>query len=55
MVKTSSRNVLCCLMLGLLSLSSSAQDFPPKKTISMVVGFAAGGAADTAARIIAKN
>jgi len=55
MVKTSSRNVLCCLMLGLLSLSGFAQDFPPKKTISMVVGFAAGGAADTAARIIAKK
>jgi tripartite-type tricarboxylate transporter receptor subunit TctC len=35
--------------------SATAQEFPPKKTISMVVGFAAGGAADTAARIIAKK
>ena len=32
-----------------------AQDFPPKKSITVVVGFAAGGAADTAARIIAKK
>ena len=34
---------------------SHAQDFPPKKSITMVVGFAAGGAADTGARIIAKK
>lgn len=33
---------------------ASAQELP-KKTISMVVGFAAGGAADTAARVIAKK
>jgi tripartite-type tricarboxylate transporter receptor subunit TctC len=32
----------------------AAQEFP-KKTITMVVGFAAGGATDTAARIIAKK
>lgn len=41
--------------LALTSLGAHAQDFPPKKTITMVVGFAAGGAADTAARIIAKK
>ena len=34
---------------------AQAQDFPPKKTVSLVVGFAAGGAADTAARLIAKK
>jgi tripartite-type tricarboxylate transporter receptor subunit TctC len=33
----------------------NAQEFPPKKTITMVVGFAAGGSADNAARIIAKK
>ena len=33
---------------------AAAQEFP-KKPISMVVGFAAGGAADTAARLIAKK
>jgi len=43
------------LALGLTGLTSQAQDFPPKKNITMVVGFAAGGAADTAARIIAKK
>lgn len=32
-----------------------AQDFPPKKNISMIVGFVAGGAADMGARIIAKR
>jgi tripartite-type tricarboxylate transporter receptor subunit TctC len=39
----------------LLSYSANAQEFPPKKTITIVVGFAAGGAADTAARIISKK
>ena len=32
-----------------------AQDFPPKKAVTLVVGFAAGGAADAAARMIAKK
>ena len=43
------------LVVAGLALSAQAQEFPPKKTISMVVGFAAGGAADTGARIIAKK
>ena len=34
---------------------SHAQDFPPKKPVTLVVGFAAGGAADAAARLIAKK
>ena len=41
--------------VALASLPAKAQDFPPKKSVTMVVGFAAGGAADTAARIIAKK
>ena len=44
---------LCALLLSNWGLH--AQEFPPKKTVTMVVGFAAGGAADTAARIIAKK
>ncbi len=42
-------------LLPLLAGQASAQDFPLKKTISLVVGFAPGGAADTAARLIAKK
>jgi tripartite-type tricarboxylate transporter receptor subunit TctC len=34
---------------------AAAQDFPPKKAVTLVVGFAAGGAADSAARLIAKK
>ncbi|WP_313331027.1 tripartite tricarboxylate transporter substrate binding protein [Comamonas sp.] len=34
---------------------SHAQDFPPKRPVTMVVGFAAGGSADIAARVIAKK
>jgi tripartite-type tricarboxylate transporter receptor subunit TctC len=48
-------NAVACLALGLTQFSAYAQDFPPKKQVTMVVGFAAGGAADTAARIIAKK
>jgi tripartite-type tricarboxylate transporter receptor subunit TctC len=49
--------VFTTLILAILSLSSAAyaQEFPPKKTITMVVGFAPGGSADTAARLIAKK
>ncbi len=35
--------------------AAHAQDFPPKKAVTLVVGFAAGGSADIAARIIAKK
>ena len=52
---TTCRHLSLLLLSGLLAFSAAAQDFPPKKSITMVVGFAAGGAADTAARIIAKK
>jgi tripartite-type tricarboxylate transporter receptor subunit TctC len=43
-------------LAGLLANGpAAAQDFPPKKAVTLVVGFAAGGAADAAARLIAKK
>src|SRR5437868_3216181 len=39
----------------LLAGSGQAQDFPPNRPVTLVVGFSAGGAADAAARLIAKK
>lgn len=55
MKRINRRHISLCLLSSLFAFSAHAQEFPPKKTITMVVGFAAGGAADTAARIIAKK
>jgi len=48
------RHLTTAAVLTLLSPWASAQDLP-KKTLTIVVGFAAGGAADTGARVIAKK
>ncbi|MEQ1515976.1 MAG: tripartite tricarboxylate transporter substrate binding protein [Usitatibacteraceae bacterium] len=45
---------LLAFVCSFAALSTPAQEFPTK-SITMVVGFAAGGAADTAARIIARK
>ncbi len=43
-----------CAVLGISFAPAKAQELP-KKPITVIVGFAAGGAADAAARIIAKK
>jgi tripartite-type tricarboxylate transporter receptor subunit TctC len=45
----------CQLLLGVTGVSAKAQDFPVGQTITIVVGFVAGGATDTSTRIIAKE
>jgi len=53
------RQLLRATLLGLsamaLAAATQAQDFPPKKAVTLMVGFAPGGAADAAARLIAKK
>ncbi len=55
MIRRSFFRALTLLAAALTGWQVQAQAFPPKPTITMTVGFAAGGAADTAARIIAKK
>ncbi len=49
--------MLAALAAGITlpSLRAAAQAFPPKGNIDLLVGFAAGGGADTAARLIARR
>lgn len=55
MTRRSIFSLLPLLLAALAATGANAQAFPPKSTVTMVVGFAAGGAADTAARIIARK
>jgi tripartite-type tricarboxylate transporter receptor subunit TctC len=48
------KRYLLLVAIGALSSGSHSQDIP-NKSITMIVGFAAGGASDTAARLIAKK
>ena len=55
-MKLLSQVLLCFFTTSLLFIgNANSQEFPPKKTVTMYVGFAAGGGADTSARIIAKK
>ncbi len=56
LVQLRSPILACALVAALCGAGSvNAQEFPPRKGASIMVGFAAGGAADTAARIIARR
>jgi tripartite-type tricarboxylate transporter receptor subunit TctC len=46
---------LCASALVSTGLAAQTADFPSRKNLTILVGFAAGGAADVAARIIAKR
>ena len=48
------RSLVLSALLGLFASGAMAQAWP-SKPITLIVGFAAGGATDTAARIIAKK
>ena len=45
------RATATCAAAFCLASHATAQDFPPKKPVTLVVGFAAGGAADVATSV----
>lgn len=47
--------LLCAVLFGTTPRVALAQEFPSGQTISVIVGFVAGGATDTSTRIIAKE
>jgi tripartite-type tricarboxylate transporter receptor subunit TctC len=47
--------LLATLLVSSTAIVAHAQAFPPAKPVTLMVGFAAGGAADAAARVIAKK
>ena len=49
------RATALALVAAALAGGATAQDFPPKRAVTLMVGFAPGGAADAAARLIAKK
>ena len=55
MNKRSALRTFALASLAAVAGTAFAQDFPPKRPVSMIVGFAPGGAADAAARLIAKK
>ena len=48
-------SLLAAAWMGAFSGSAWSQEFPTGQTISIVVGFVAGGASDASARLIAKE
>jgi tripartite-type tricarboxylate transporter receptor subunit TctC len=54
-VRNLARAMLACAMLAALVAPSAAQDAYPTKPITMIVPFAAGGASDVIARLIAEQ
>jgi tripartite-type tricarboxylate transporter receptor subunit TctC len=49
------RATALALVAAALAGGATAQDFPPKRAVTLMVGFAPGGAADAAARLIARK